>query len=147
MVLVLLSAMLSADHQSVLKLYIHNYNSHSLFSCFIQIEYKTGKGISCADPYFSRRGGGCWGGGPRDIWIFKFSGGGVRGIFSVILLCEFWIWEFRNLNFRKLNFPGGGGCQDPPTPSRSVHVYFKCKQYLFCVRHDCLFNTPVILDE
>lgn len=58
---------------------------------------------------FFPEGWGCWGGGPRDIWIFKFSGGGVRGIFSVILLCEFWIWEFRNLNFRKLNFPGGGG--------------------------------------
>lgn len=88
MVLVLLPAMLSADHQSVLKLCIHN--SHSLFSCFIQIEVKTGKGISCADPYFFPEGWGCWGGGgPKDIWIFKFSGGGVRGIFSVILLCEF----------------------------------------------------------
>lgn len=39
------------------------------------------------------------GGGPRDIWIFKFSGGGVRGIFSVILLCE-----FLNLGIQKFEF-------------------------------------------
>lgn len=90
MVLALLSAMLSADHQSVLKLYI--YNSHSLFSCFIQIEYKTGKGTMyiMRGSIFFPEGWGLLLGGVQGIFGYlSFSGGGVRGIFSVISLCEF----------------------------------------------------------
>lgn len=146
MVLVLLSAMLSADHQSVLKLCIHN--SHSLFSCFIQIEVKTRKGISCADPYFSRRGGGCWGGGVQGIFGYlSFPGVGSEAYFQSFYCVNF---EFGNSEIWILEnwiFQEGGGGQDPPNPSRSAHVYFKCKQYLFCVRHDCLFKTPVLPDE
>lgn len=82
-------------------------------------------------------GGGC----SRDIWIFKFSGGGVRGIFSVILRCEFWIWEFRNLNFRKLNFPGGGGVRTHRPPLDPL-MYISSVNNTFFVSDMIVYSIP-----
>lgn len=53
------------------------------------------------------------GGGGKDNWVCR--GGGVQGIFTIILLCK-----LINVNF----FLGGGGGSGPPHPFLDPHMDF-----------------------
>lgn len=82
-------------------------------------------------------------------------GGGVQGIFGYLSFpgvgSEAYFRSFYCVNFEFGNseiwilenwiFQGGGG-QDPPNPSRSAHVYFKCKQYLFLCQTWLFIQNP-----